>query len=56
MTGDFILTANFEFIGNKGDNHRKYGWMIRESLDDAAAHVSASGAWRWPDCNAMGAR
>jgi len=41
MTGDFTLTANFEFVGNKGNNHRKYGWMIRESTDDAAAHVSA---------------
>ncbi len=39
--GDFILTAQFEWIGDKGNNHRKYGWMIRESLDEAAGHVSA---------------
>ena len=39
--GDFVLTAQFEWIGDKGNNHRKYGWMIRESLDEAAAHVSA---------------
>ena len=41
IKGDFILTANFEFIGNAGDPHRKMGWMVRESTDKAAAHVSA---------------
>lgn len=41
LKGDFVLTANFEFIGDKGNNHRKYGWMIRESADESAAHVSA---------------
>src|SRR6478735_5952584 len=37
ISGDFILTANFAFIGEKGNGHRKMGWMIRESLDEAAA-------------------
>ncbi len=41
INGDFILTANFEFIGNKGNAHRKIGWMIRESADEAASHISA---------------
>src|SRR6478735_11249075 len=37
ISGDFILTANFAFLGEKGNGHRKIGWMIRESLDEAAA-------------------
>ncbi len=35
--GDFIATANFEFIGEGGAAHRKTGWMIRESADAEAA-------------------
>lgn len=42
ITGDFILTANFSFQGMGVDPHRKVGWMIRESLDDDAAHISAT--------------
>lgn len=41
IKGDFILTANFEFVGKGIDPHRKIGWMIRESLEDNAAHISA---------------
>ncbi len=41
MSGDFILTADFQFIGEKGDPHRKIGWMLRESADEAAASVNA---------------
>ncbi|MDB5248841.1 MAG: hypothetical protein JWQ40_3235 [Segetibacter sp.] len=41
IAGDFILTANFEFLGDKGDGHRKIGWMIRESVDEGAASVNA---------------
>jgi Tol biopolymer transport system component len=41
LTGDFILTANFEFVGQGGDPHRKIGWMVRESADEAAASVNA---------------
>ena len=40
--GDFILTADFAFMGDKGNGHRKIGWMIRESLDDAAASYNAA--------------
>ncbi|MCG8309809.1 MAG: hypothetical protein MI975_20605 [Cytophagales bacterium] len=36
IKGDFILTANFEFIGDGIDAHRKVGWMIRESMDEEA--------------------
>lgn len=39
--GDFLLTADFEFTGEQGNAHRKIGWMIRESADEAAASVNA---------------
>jgi TolB protein len=41
INGDFILTANFAFLGEKGNGHRKIGWMIRESLDEGAASYNA---------------
>lgn len=41
IKGDFILTANFEFIGEGKNGHRKIGWMVRSSADEDAAHVSA---------------
>jgi TolB protein len=42
IKGDFILTANFEFVGQGTDPHRKIGWMIRGSLNENAAHASAT--------------
>lgn len=41
ISGDFTLTANFEFLGDKGNNHRKIGWMIRETTAEDAVHISA---------------
>jgi len=41
LKGDFTLTANFEFIGEGKEAHRKTGWMVRESLADSAVHISA---------------
>lgn len=41
VSGDFTVTADFEFVGTGTDPHRKVGWMVRESLDDNASHVSA---------------
>ena len=41
INGDFLLTANFAFLGEKGNGHRKIGWMIRESLDEGAASYNA---------------
>lgn len=41
IEGDFILTANFELIGEGVDLHRKVGWMVRESTDEKASHASA---------------
>jgi TolB protein len=41
IKGDFTATANFQFMGPTGNNHRKIGWMIRQSTDDKSIHVSA---------------
>lgn len=41
LKGDFILTANFEFVGKGTDPHRKIGWMVRSDTDDNATHVTA---------------
>jgi TolB protein len=41
MKGDFILTAQFEFVGQGVEAHRKFGWMVRESDAEDAAHMSA---------------
>jgi Tol biopolymer transport system component len=40
IKGDFILTANFEFVGEGKDPHRKIGWMVRSTTDPESAHVS----------------
>jgi TolB protein len=42
IKGDFILTANFEFIGKGREAHRKTGWMVRESTDEKSPHISAT--------------
>ena len=42
VSGDFILTANFAFEGDGVDPHRKVGWMIRDSEEENARHVSAT--------------
>lgn len=41
IKGDFILTAQVEFIGQGVEPHRKIGWMIRQTLDSNSPHVSA---------------
>ena len=42
IEGDFLLTANFELIGNAdGNGHRKTGWMIRETNQHDAVSVNA---------------
>jgi len=40
IKGDFTATANFEFLGVKGNDHRKIGWMIRESADDKSIELN----------------
>lgn len=42
IKGDFILTANFEFVGKGTEAHRKTGWMIRETTDEKSIHLSAT--------------
>ena len=40
IKGDFTATANFEFMGAKGNDHRKIGWMIRESADEKSIELN----------------
>lgn len=42
LGGDFIITANFQFLGEGTDPHRKIGLMIRESDDEKAASINAT--------------
>lgn len=41
ISGDFMVTADFNFVGKGTDAHRKVGWMVRETLDGDASHISA---------------
>ena len=41
MKGDFILSAQVEFIGQGVVAHRKIGWMVRSTLDPGSPHASA---------------
>jgi TolB protein len=41
MKGDFILYTRARLVGKGVDPHRKVGWMVRQSLEDNAPHVSA---------------
>ncbi len=47
MTGDFIVQAQGALIGKGVELHRKFGWMIRNSLDSgsvmASVHVHGDG-------------
>src|SRR4051812_16902997 len=40
MKGDFILQARGMFEGKGVDPHRKWGWMVRNSLDTSSAMAS----------------
>ena len=39
MSGDFILTANAELIGEGTDPHRKMGWIIRTGMEPDAPYI-----------------
>ncbi len=42
IKGDFLMTANFQLIGNDdGNGHRKTGWMIRESNQHDAVSINS---------------
>jgi Tol biopolymer transport system component len=40
LKGDFILRCNASFIGKGVEAHRKFGWMVRSSLDSTSACAS----------------
>jgi hypothetical protein len=42
LTGDFILRARAEFVGNGADAHRKLGWMVRPGLDADAPYADGA--------------
>jgi TolB protein len=42
MKGDFILRARGAFLGKGVEEHRKYGWMIRQNLDTSSTMVAAT--------------
>lgn len=42
MTGDFLVSGRLKLDANGKNVHRKIGWMIRESENDEAAHISAT--------------
>ena len=42
MKGDFMITANFAFIGKGTNAHRKVGLMLRETTSDKSAHSTAT--------------
>lgn len=41
MKGDFILTAQVQFLTAGVDPHRKVGWMVRHSLEPNSPHINA---------------
>lgn len=41
VSGDLKLSATVAFEGTGGNEHRKGGWMVRQSLDPNAAYVDA---------------
>ena len=41
LKGDFILRTQAAFVGKGVEAHRKFGWMVRSSLDSNATHVNA---------------
>lgn len=42
LNGDFILQARGKLTGKSTDPHRKFGWMVRTSLDTNSAMVAAA--------------
>jgi len=42
MSGNFILSADAELLGEGVDPHRKLGWMIRTDLDKDSAYVDVA--------------
>lgn len=40
MKGDFIVRTTAAFIGKGVEQHRKWGWMVRTSLDSSSTHIN----------------
>lgn len=41
IKGDFIVTAQVQFVGKGVEAHRKIGWMVRQSLAPDSPQISA---------------
>ena len=41
IKGDFIVRARVEFVGQGVDPHRKFGWMVRSTLETDSAYADA---------------
>src|SRR6478735_6902358 len=41
MKGDFIVSTRGSLVGKGVELHRKFGWMVRPSLDSTSAHINA---------------
>ena len=42
MKGDFIVHARGNFSGKATEEHRKFGWMIRQNLDTSSKMIAAT--------------
>ena len=42
LTGDFVLRARVEFLGEGVDPHRKLGWIVRSTLDTDSPYVDVA--------------
>lgn len=42
LKGDFILRARVEFVGPGAVDHRKVGWMVRQTLDGGSPYADAA--------------
>ncbi len=42
MKGDFIVQTSGKLLGKGVDPHRKWGWMVRSSLDSGSTHINAA--------------
>jgi len=42
IKGDFILQARGQLVGKGVELHRKFGWMVRSTLDSSAAMICAA--------------
>lgn len=41
LSGDLVLTANVDWVGTGGHEHRKAGWVVRQGLEADAPYADA---------------